>query len=53
MMVMKENKTKKYNEPQMEIVRLEAEEILNGVIISGTKMDDDVPEVGGVGFQIN
>ena len=41
-----------YKAPQIEVVRFEMEEILAGAIISGTKMDENVPEVGGTNFQI-
>lgn len=50
---MNEMKKTNYNAPQIEVVRFEMEEILADVIISGTKMDEDVPEVGGVTFQID
>ncbi|MBR3836803.1 MAG: hypothetical protein IKJ74_01540 [Clostridia bacterium] len=42
-------KKMKYDAPQIEVVRFELEEILNtDAIISGTKMDGGVKEVGGL-----
>lgn len=43
-------KKMKYEAPQIEVVRFELEEILSDSIISGTKMDENVPEVGGTDF---
>jgi len=39
-----------YSAPQIEVVRFEPEEVLNGEIISGTKMGSGVPEVGKLDF---
>ena len=39
-----------YHAPGIEVVRFEPEEVLNGEIISGTKMGSDVPAVGEIDF---